>query len=29
VFPDAGHFVHIEEPHKVAEVVLDFLGEPR
>jgi pimeloyl-ACP methyl ester carboxylesterase len=29
VFPDAGHFVHIEEPHKVAEVVLDFLGDPR
>ena len=29
VFPDAGHFVHIEEPQKVAEVVLDFLGDPR
>jgi len=28
VFEDAGHFVHIEQPARVAELVLDFLGEP-
>jgi pimeloyl-ACP methyl ester carboxylesterase len=27
-FDDAGHFVHIEQPAKVAEIVLDFLGSP-
>ena len=21
-----GHFVHIEQPHRIAELVLDFLG---
>jgi len=25
---DTGHFVHIEQPSKVAGIVLDFLGEP-
>lgn len=25
-FPDAGHFVHIEKPHEVAELVLEFLA---
>jgi len=29
VFPDIGHFLHIEQPQKVAEIVLDFLGDPR
>jgi len=24
----AGHFVHIEQPHRIAELVLDFLGPP-
>jgi pimeloyl-ACP methyl ester carboxylesterase len=28
VFDDAGHFVHIEQPAKLAELVLDFLGPP-
>jgi pimeloyl-ACP methyl ester carboxylesterase len=27
-FEDAGHFVHIEKPHEVATLVLDFLGSP-
>jgi pimeloyl-ACP methyl ester carboxylesterase len=27
-FPDTGHFVHIEKPHDVASLVLDFLGSP-
>ena len=26
---DAGHFVHIEQPHRIADLVLDFLGDPR
>lgn len=26
---DAGHFVHIEQPDTVAEMVLDFFGDPR
>lgn len=26
VFPDAGHFVHIERPREVAEIVLGFLS---
>jgi pimeloyl-ACP methyl ester carboxylesterase len=26
---DVGHFVHIEQPRRVADLVLDFLGEPR
>lgn len=26
---DAGHFVHIEQPRRIADLVLDFLGEPR
>ena len=25
---DSGHFVHIEQPRKVADLVLDFLGDP-
>jgi pimeloyl-ACP methyl ester carboxylesterase len=25
---EAGHFVHIEQPRKVADLVLDFLGDP-
>ena len=25
---DSGHFVHIEQPRRVADVVLDFLGPP-
>jgi pimeloyl-ACP methyl ester carboxylesterase len=25
---DAGHFVHIEQPHRVADLVLEFLGRP-
>jgi len=25
---DAGHFVHIEQPRKVADLVLEFLGDP-
>jgi pimeloyl-ACP methyl ester carboxylesterase len=28
-FDDAGHFVHIEQPRRVADLVLDFLGAPR
>ncbi len=28
VFDDGGHFVHIEQPERVAELVLDFLGRP-
>lgn len=27
-FDDVGHFVHIEEPERVADLVLDFVGEP-
>lgn len=27
-FDDAGHFVHIEHPERVASLVLDFLGSP-
>jgi pimeloyl-ACP methyl ester carboxylesterase len=27
-FEDTGHFVHIEHPKRVAELVLDFLGPP-
>lgn len=26
---DVGHFVHIEQPRRIADLVLDFLGEPR
>lgn len=26
---DAGHFVHIEQPERIAGLVLDFLGAPR
>lgn len=26
VFEDAGHFVHIEQPHRVADLVLEFLA---
>ncbi len=26
---DAGHFVHIEQPRRVADLVLEFLGAPR
>ena len=29
VFEDAGHFIHIEQPHAVAEMVLDFLEHGR
>jgi pimeloyl-ACP methyl ester carboxylesterase len=29
VLEDAGHFVHIEQPERVAGLVLDFLGTPR
>ena len=25
-FEDSGHFVHIEHPRRVADLVLDFLG---
>jgi pimeloyl-ACP methyl ester carboxylesterase len=25
-FPDTGHFIHIEHPSEVAELVLDFLA---
>ncbi|HEY8524836.1 MAG TPA: alpha/beta hydrolase [Acidimicrobiales bacterium] len=28
-YDDVGHFVHIEQPHRVAELVLDFLGDPK
>jgi pimeloyl-ACP methyl ester carboxylesterase len=28
-FADTGHFVHIERPREVADLVLDFLGRPR
>jgi pimeloyl-ACP methyl ester carboxylesterase len=27
-FEDTGHFVHIEQPQRVAKLVLDFLGDP-
>lgn len=27
-FDDLGHFVHIEQPRWIAELVLDFLGDP-
>jgi pimeloyl-ACP methyl ester carboxylesterase len=27
-FHDTGHFVHIEQPRRVADLVLDFLGTP-
>jgi pimeloyl-ACP methyl ester carboxylesterase len=27
-FEDCGHFVHIEKPREVADLVLDFLGQP-
>ncbi len=29
VFDGVGHFVHVERPHEVAALVLDFLGDPR
>jgi len=29
VFADVGHFVHVEQPHEVASLVLSFLGDPR
>lgn len=29
IFEDSGHFVHIEQSERVAELVLDFLGAPR
>jgi pimeloyl-ACP methyl ester carboxylesterase len=28
VLEDVGHFVHIEQPRRVADLVLEFLGEP-
>jgi pimeloyl-ACP methyl ester carboxylesterase len=28
VLDDLGHFVHIEQPRRVADMVLDFLGDP-
>jgi pimeloyl-ACP methyl ester carboxylesterase len=28
VFPEVGHFVHIEAPERVADMVVDFLGTP-
>lgn len=28
VLDDVGHFVHIEQPHRVADLVLEFLGDP-
>ena len=28
VFDGTGHFVHIEKPREVADVVLEFLGQP-
>jgi len=27
IIDDAGHFVHIERPHQIAEMVLDFVGD--
>src|SRR5947208_7871306 len=27
-FDDVGHFLHIEQPDRVADVVLDFLDDP-
>ncbi|MCC5952101.1 MAG: alpha/beta hydrolase [Acidimicrobiia bacterium] len=27
-FEDTGHFLHIEQPHRTAELVLEFLGRP-
>ncbi|MFZ9483226.1 MAG: alpha/beta fold hydrolase, partial [Ilumatobacteraceae bacterium] len=29
VLDDVGHFVHVEQPELVADLVLDFLGSPR
>jgi pimeloyl-ACP methyl ester carboxylesterase len=29
VLPDVGHFVHIEQPDLIAQLVLDFVGRPR
>jgi pimeloyl-ACP methyl ester carboxylesterase len=29
VLDDVGHFVHIEQPERIAKLVLGFLGEPR
>ena len=28
VLDDVGHFVHIEQPDVVSELVLDFIGDP-
>ena len=28
VFDDAGHFVHIEQPRRVADLILEFVGGP-
>jgi len=28
VLPDTGHFVHIEQPQRIADLVLDFVGRP-
>jgi pimeloyl-ACP methyl ester carboxylesterase len=28
VLPDTGHFVHIEQPERIADLVLDFIGRP-
>jgi pimeloyl-ACP methyl ester carboxylesterase len=28
-FEDLGHFIHIEAPEMTADLVLDFLGDPR
>lgn len=28
VFEDSGHFIHIEKPVEVAEIILDFLSQP-
>jgi pimeloyl-ACP methyl ester carboxylesterase len=28
VLEDVGHFVHIEQPDLVSEIVLDFVGAP-
>ncbi|HEV3494711.1 MAG TPA: alpha/beta hydrolase, partial [Actinomycetes bacterium] len=27
-YEDVGHFVHIEQPQRIADLVLDFLGTP-
>jgi len=29
VMDGVGHFVHIEQPDVVSEMVLDFIGDPR